>query len=179
MFPTANYYSGDSQCTVNRSCQSDNSSVTAYVGYLGPHMLTATQNTLNNSYHTTDLNVSYQSPPVTTGDFETDIIYQYGDLPGNAFGLNDCKSPVTGTSKCDRTQVTYDGDWICSVNCSNSFAQSVACHETGHAVGLLHGVNANPVLSNNDTSLHCLREPISGVHTMGTHNVDMVNWQYP
>jgi hypothetical protein len=55
----------------------------------------------------------------------------------------------------------------------------LACHETGHAVGLTHGIDAAPVESNTASELGCMETPDSGTRsTLGSHNRSEINSVY-
>jgi len=83
---------------------------------------------------------------------------------------------------CDQFYVEYHGDRICPGTYCDSvaFQRTLACHETGHTVGLLHGSNANPATTDTDTSFNCMRtNPMPANDTvMGTHNVGEVDDEY-
>jgi hypothetical protein len=52
----------------------------------------------------------------------------------------------------------------------------LACPESGHAVGLTHGEDASPAVSNTADSLHCMRRPDAEADRwLGQHNADQIN----
>lgn len=131
---------------------------------------TQVTNTLNNQFNPTDLNVSLESPAVYTGGSETDIIYQLNSgLPLGVSGYTWCDDPID-TAKCDQHYVQFYSDF---------WAQNITCHESGHAVGLVHGSEASPALSSTDPSLACMKTSDNfNSNGLGTHNVSQINGQY-
>ncbi len=171
MFKTANYNPDCRDGTIGDPfCQTDNDFLTVF----RQSSLTATgrsniASALNNEYVPTDLSVSYVSTPSYSGSAETDIIYQQRDnLPGTADGFAWCNDAVTST-KCDQHYNAFE---------SASPSVRLACHETGHAVGLTHGQQASPQLGNGDNSLGCMTTPVE-TSDLGAHNTNMINATYP
>jgi hypothetical protein len=124
---------------------------------------------LNNRFAPTDLNVEFVASHSYSGGAETDIIYQSrSDTPGGAAGWAGCDDAVSST-KCDQHYVT----WLTSTP-----SQGQACHETGHSVGLVHGSDNSPALSDNDSSLKCMALPIPN-NQLGTHNTTLIDNTYP
>lgn len=160
-------------CPVDRGvCQADGRDHYVYVGFLGPQFQAGVTATLNGSYNTTHLVVHYSNPP--TGD--TDVIYHYGDVPGPDDAVTRCLSPIDNF-RCNQFDVTFDANTLCP--CSADFIRAIACHETGHTVGLLHGDNAIPTVSNLTGSLMCMRKPVyDGDYPLGSHNADQIDSVY-
>ncbi len=125
---------------------------------------------LNNQFNPTDLNVSNENPPAYTGGSETDTIYQKNaSLPLGVSGATWCDDPIDST-KCDQHYVAFYNDF---------WAQNITCHESGHAVGLVHGPEASPQLSSTDPSLACMKTSDNyNSEGLGTHNVSQINGQY-
>jgi len=125
----------------------------------------------------------------------TDIIYKYNNaLPGDQFGKTICTIPVLGTKKCAQYTVEYNATAICYYFCytgpfvTQDVAESfyhIACYETGHTVGLMHGSEAAPPTNNWADDLGCLipleTNPAQS-HWLrpfgGFHNVNQVNAVY-
>ena len=172
MYFTLNYAPGCTDGSPGSGfCQTDNATLVVHRG--GNLTQTGKDNiawTLNNSWDTTDLNVSYDSTPVTSGSAETDIMYTVnpGVVPGTLDGITWCDDAVT-SEKCDQHYVAFD---------TATPYRALACHETGHSVGLTHGQQAFPQISNGDDSLACMTtNPIESMY-VGTHNVTQVNATY-
>jgi hypothetical protein len=176
MFPTGN--TSFSTCADSSPggpfCQTDNATLTVH----RQSSLSAASKdniawTLNNSWDTTDLNVSYDSTPAYSGTAETDIVYQRNDAAVEAGkdGIAWCNDAVS-TFRCDQHYVAFD---------LATAPRALACHETGHAVGLTHGNNANPTVDAQASSLECMRNPLtySGADNfVGAHNANWVNATY-
>lgn len=81
------------------------------------------------------------------------------------------------TERCDQHYVRFD---------NSTPAQKVVCHESGHAVGLTHGSDADSgyypdgSVDDADDSLACLQTPVSVFQTakIGPHNTSEVNGTY-
>lgn len=57
--------------------------------------------------------------------------------------------------------------------------RALACHETGHAVGLTHGNLASPITSNTNSDLGCMVTPLNtSLPNLGTSNVANINATY-
>lgn len=185
IMPTAGP-NGITSCKKGGVCQSDGGSLTVYRGNLGPAMGSATYMTLFGSYDTTNLAPVFEvSSPTESGPGETDIIFKYYSAPSSVYGRAECDDPSIGNDRCDSFYVYFNMDFLnAHVGASwyTTFTQALACHEIGHAVGLTHGFNANPVISNQNESLHCMRTDMyawgQDDPTLGTHNVDMINSVY-
>jgi hypothetical protein len=170
MFKTANYgpNCGDGNLG-DTFCQTDNATLTVFrEGSIGSTGRSNIASTLNNEYAPTDLSVSFPGSPSYSGSAETDIIYRQGTVPGTDTGIAWCNDAVSST-KCDQHYNQFD-----SANPSTG----LACHETGHAVGLTHGQNAAPQLSNGDNSLGCMTKPVE-TSDLGAHNTNSINATYP
>ncbi|SPL88239.1 unnamed protein product [[Actinomadura] parvosata subsp. kistnae] len=119
----------------------------------------------------TDLKVKFVKKLSTSGDHETDIVYESGDLPddvGGARGLVWCDDAISD-KKCDQHYARFK---------SRTPVQTTGCHETGHAVGLTHGAQAEPKVANRHSSLGCMRAPYTDGPYLGGHNVAMINKTY-
>lgn len=162
-------------------CLGDNASV----GYWFENEVTTTSRDAvtrsMDGLDTTDLNTAYDSTPVTSGSGETDVMYRQNpdDFPdgSNLVGIMWCDDRVnTAVYRCDQAYVNFNG----------SALWATACHETGHAVGLLHGFYHDPRVSNDASEANadspdakCMRTPIDRyLNTYGTVNVANINWEY-
>lgn len=167
--PTGNYAAA---CATSNFCQTDNTSFTYFSqASLNSTSKTQVTATLNNQFDPTDLNVSLESPAVYTGGSETDTIYQIDPnaMPVGVSGVTWCDDPID-SSKCDQHYVAFYSDF---------WAQNITCHESGHSVGLTHGAQASPALSNTDSSLACMKTADNyNSNGLGTHNVSQINGQY-
>jgi len=172
MYPTANAATpcSDGTITSGSLCETDNATLEVYrqasVGTIGKQQI---RTTLDSSYNATDLTVRYEDPPVYTGPAETDIIYRVRDVPGTAIGITFCNDAVTET-KCDQHYVTFQ----------RQPAVPIACHETGHAVGLLHPGDADPRVSEDgldQLSFRCMTN-LGFDPTLGPHNARQINATY-
>lgn len=60
---------------------------------------------------------------------------------------------------------------------SDTPSKSLTCHETGHAVGLTHGLNAFPSFSQIDYQLGSMKTPVNG-EALGLMNVLTIHNTY-
>ena len=185
IFPSPNYQGGDSGCDEGVFiCQADSSVHTVYINALGPKMQAATVFTLGLSYDTTDLSVIYHGNSAVTysGTLETDVIYENNNsLPSNVWGRTRCDDNSPGGGKCDQFYVSYHADKIdAEIPTNTTLQRAIACHETGHTVGLLHGANSSPAQAQTAVEFRCMRtSPLPAVESMGPHNIHQVNLIYP
>lgn len=153
-------------------CQTDDRTVTYH---FRPSMSAAdrsnTSDALLYSFHTTDLNVTRRDVPVTEGSSETDVIYQKeAFMPSGADGVTWCNDAVGG-HRCDQHYVRF--------RAGIAVSRGLACHETGHAVGLLHGSNGSPSLNDLASVLKCMGTPVlSTRYGLGSHNASQINGTY-
>ncbi|MCS7008071.1 MAG: hypothetical protein NZL88_11010, partial [Gaiellaceae bacterium] len=169
MRPTSTYSAPCARLTT--FCQTDNSTLTYFSeSSLNPTSKGTVTSVLVTQFDPTDLDVRWEAPPAYTGSAETDIIYQVNPsvLPPGVSGWTYCDDPISST-RCDQHYVVFGSDF---------WAQTVTCHETGHAVGLTHGEQAAPPLSNTDPSLACMVSAGSNVLGLGAHNRSEVNGAY-
>jgi hypothetical protein len=154
-------------------CQTDNASLTVYSQTsLSSASRSEISKVLAAQYSPTDLAVSVKTSGVYSGGSETDIIYQRSTtgMSSTQLGQTWCDDAVTST-KCDQEYIRY----VVQVN----LLPELVCHETGHAVGLTHGDDASPKVSNTNSSLGCMETPDSEDRTgLGSHNISEINATY-
>lgn len=170
--PTSNYTffcdkGGESSGTV---CRTDNSGWTFYrQGSLESSDKAVVWNILFDEFEPTDLNVTHDPTPSYSGGSETDLIYKESSVPGSNEGITWCNDP-SGTYKCDQHYVDIQ---------PGHYSEGLTCHESGHAVGLLHGDDASPSRSRTATILGCMRRPVpSGSGWLGKNQRDNINGFY-
>ncbi|MET8538635.1 hypothetical protein ABZV67_45025 [Streptomyces sp. NPDC005065] len=131
----------------------------------------AVTTTMGNEFSPTDLVIQLDSSPVFSGSGETDIIYQEGstNLSENVIGVTWCNDAVGDGIRCDQQYIRIRGN--------GTYDTSVACHETGHAVGLVHGDGANPRLGNEDSRLGCMIKD-GWNNDLGSNNTGNINKVY-
>lgn len=128
------------------------------------------RSSLTNNFGATQLTISEHS----TAQQHTDIVYQQGNMPiitgGVVLGITWCKV-ASNSTKCDKQYVRF-------LN-TITVAQKLACHETGHAVGLTHGNDAYPRWSTTDARLHCMVTPYNYADDLlGPMNIAEINATY-
>jgi hypothetical protein len=185
MVPTQNYNLVCYGTTLNdaRVCQTDNANLYWYADSADPGELEADdkdalRTMLANQYVPTDLAVNYDSSPVFSGSGETDLIYQEAEsalpLPSGILGVTWCNDDVDGELfQCDQTYVR-----IVSPDGYRRYHSSIACHETGHAVGLVHGDDAYPALDPGDLRLGCMVNEDQFPTNLGTDSTHLINLTY-
>jgi hypothetical protein len=160
---------------VSTSCLQDNYIVTVNVtGGLGPKMEAATRSTWDGSYNTTDLVRAY------TTVVSADIYYTNTDsLPVGVVGRTICLTAGSGPRRCLRARVLYDGGNIVAANLHNNptALKALACHETGHAIGLVHPQDAAGGYES--ANVGCMASPLNIEDSLvRTHNVEHINGHY-
>jgi hypothetical protein len=156
-------------------CQSDNATLTYYMhdasdSYpLESADRSMVNNVMTNQFGPTDLSISYDSTPSFSGTAETDVIYQEGTVPGSDNGMTWCNDDIGGW-KCDQQYVRIEG--------AGAYAPGLTCHETGHAVGLVHGIYAWQSTSNDSDALYCMQKPVPSTTPLGTINRESINDVY-
>jgi hypothetical protein len=177
--PTGNY---DHPCQTNAYvCQTDNATVYYYMDSVGEYELEPVdkdivRNMINQEYGTrTTLTIVYDNTPVFSGAGETDVVYQEGstNVPAGKDGATWCNDPVdTALYRCDQAYVQMRGGGV--------IKRGLSCHETGHAVGLVHGDQASPRIYTTDNeyqNLACQRNVAydpDGLSTIGINNINYV-----
>ena len=122
----------------------------------------------------TDLSFSQDSSWNITGPDRTDIVYWRSAMDSSFAAYTYCARGPTGTT-CDQIYVT--------ANTNTSFSEPLACHETGHAVGEVHGNQAwrvnNPSvpIDNWDPILGCLKQPVDQIYLSNTQ-INNIDWVY-
>jgi hypothetical protein len=163
-------------------CLTDNSHVYYYMDSSGEYELESRDRnivteTLRDEFSPTDLAIHYDSSPVFSGSGETDIIYQEGstNLDADIDGVTWCNDSGEGSGtyaawECDQQYIRMRGN--------DEITHGLACHETGHAVGLVHGSAAYPSISDGNNSLGCMTTPIE-TYDLGASNTESINDVYP
>ncbi|MCU0299009.1 MAG: hypothetical protein MUF33_10900 [Candidatus Nanopelagicales bacterium] len=156
-------------------CRTDNATLSYYMDSSGEFELESPDREhvtwiMANRYDPTDLSVSYDSSPTFSGSAETDVIYQEGIVTSGYIGATWCNdSSPSPIYECDQQYVRIRGNGV--------YDRPVVCHETGHAVGLLHGQNSSPVTSNSDPDLGCMTTPVS-TSLLGQNQINRINSMY-
>lgn len=164
-------------------CQTDSSGWYWYADSGDPGELEAddkasAQSVLSSQYNPTYLTVHYDSTPVFSGSGETDLILEEAEsakpLPSSVLGITWCNDAVNGDPQwdCDQTYVRIANPYY------RSFSGSVACHEMGHAVGLVHGNDASPVLDPGDARLGCMVNEDEFPGSLGAASAHLINTVY-
>lgn len=176
--PTINYDKSCLEGSVNGGgtvCLTDNSDVSYYMDNFDPFKLEAGDRQvvsamLSSEYAPTHLAILYDSSPTFSGTGETDIVYQEGDVPGSNEGITWCNdaSPIP-RYLCDQQMIRIE---------AGHYNPGLSCHETGHAVGLLHGADSVPSVSNMNPDLGCMQKPVSNNETLGGNQYLNINSVY-
>jgi hypothetical protein len=153
LVPTSNYSPTCNEGSAGSGpvCQTDNRNVYWYMDSNGQYELESpdrqdVHDAINDNYRPTDLDFTYDSSPVFSGDAETDVIYQEGAVDNGFVGYAWCDDAVGFFGHdCDQTYIRIEG--------AGEYTPGIACHETGHAVGLVHGENSAPRRDNQDSTL--------------------------
>lgn len=121
------------------------------------------------------LNVTWPANPKYTDDKETDLIAQQGtQMPPEDNGWTWCNDAVDNRLyRCDQHYAQFRYTEV---------SRRLACHEAGHAMGLVHGKYSDPPLSggSGDNRLGCMQDPIPTVNDgeLGTLERHNLNYEY-
>lgn len=185
--PTANYnpvcYSTTIGSPYSSVCLTDNRGTTWYADKVDPGELetddfNALQSMLESQFEPTVLTITYDSTPDFAGGSETDLVYQEAEaampLPSGAVGIMWCDDAVNSAIyDCDQAYMRIQSpDWF------RKFGSSVACHETGHGVGLVHGYDASPRLAPGDSRLGCMENADEFPSSLGASSRHLINGEY-
>lgn len=180
MFPTLDMNNppcdGQFAWSSGENCQTQNSLVTANVVTYTGGLSATTRDLIHawNEYHygPTDLTLI---PRTTQGNWEgvndyTDIIYEHNTDIYPYSGFTWCVFEVSSIA-CDTHYIAFY---------TSTPSANVICHETGHAVGLLHGVESTSPFWNDDTRLGCLVAPVAAGSSLilGGQNAGIINATY-
>jgi hypothetical protein len=116
--------------------------------------------TIEYSYQPTDMNWYYTTTGIHTSN---DIWYTVDPVADPYIGLTTCRA-LMDIDECEHWHVVYDEPWW--IDASDVSRRSLACHETGHTVGLKHG------------SYGCLEEGQTWNQYLGAHNTSHINSRY-
>lgn len=131
------------------------------------------------SYDYTDLAMIGQSSNTSL----TDVVYTMDDNLESigAWALYDCYDPVN-SSRCDWAQVYFDNSQMWSNRSNADLLRKVACHETGHSVGLVHGIDSSNSTggsaSNTAPWLGCMMRGWPAEVGLGSTNAAQINDYY-
>ncbi len=170
LVPTANY---DHYCSSDVVCKTDNASVYFYFDSGGTNALESDDKSkanyvIDNDYRPTDLSFHYDSTPTFSGSGETDWYVQEATVSGDANGMAICDDPETLSYECDQHHITVEP----------GSTYGLFCHEFGHAVGLTHGAEASPKVSQTDPVLGCMKTPVGTYDSLGSNQVTRINNNY-
>lgn len=172
MYKTANYGPDCHDGSIYETfCQTDNATLTWFEqSSVTDTGQTNIRSVLEGPFEDTVLSISRDSTPSYSGGAETDIIYQQGSLQSPFIGYTWCNDAVSDT-RCDQHYVRF-------LHATPS--TKLACHESGHAVGLTHGQDASPRVGNGDNSLYCMQTPIEEVTSaaLGDHQKSEITNTY-
>jgi hypothetical protein len=180
IYPTANWNHACVDGDMGLNCLTDGDLLRVFAeDSLAAVQIFEVHDVLDDEYEPTSLDVEWDADPQYTGDTETDIIYQVGEATtSELLGRTWCDDAVSGTDLCDQHYVRFDDD-------VDTIGRHTICHETGHAVGLTHGAEADPVQrSDNPSLMGCMSTAVdpgneAGTESLGNQNFDMIKAIYP
>lgn len=163
----------------NGICRTDNATVTYYLDSSGKFELESPDRVVvfdvMGRFAQTDLTTNYDSTPVFSGSGETDVIYQEGSdgLSSGAVGVTWCNDKQDGTTwLCDQQYIRIRGN--------GNYTGESAGHETGHAVGLVHGRESAPKKDMCASVMGIMRGPLDCFNSvsLGSNIIQNINDVY-
>lgn len=152
----------------------DNATHSFWYEALTPATVTALNWTRTNSYNPTDVNTVNED----LKDPLTDVIANDADYEGVTCGQTWISSisdvgllgyalctALSGT-KCQQFQLYFDNDFMGPATASQE--ATLACHEVGHSLGLMH----------TNTGANCMQSPGVGSPGLTTHDISHLNANY-
>lgn len=123
-------------CNATSGCRADNFEHTyCYGGSLaGDGFQTAAGYGMSNLVAQTKFTKTYMS----SCSSNTDVVFKRDDSI-NAYADTLCMAFVSGTNKCNRARVRFNGKLLNALGQPMVNKKSTACHEVGHTGGLAHG----------------------------------------
>jgi len=116
-------------------------------GSLNQSQVALINTVVEREYEPTDLSVGTE-PPQFEGTHQTDIIYGIrSDVPSVAEAVTWCDTTFD-QQRCDQHYVMF--------KTAQHVSEHNICHETGHAVGLVHGFEMSPQLDEASGKLGCM-----------------------
>lgn len=184
MYPTSNQQTECVSTVMGNGweCNQGNADVRIFVKTtISDEGLTNIVNVLGWEFEPTDLTFYWEGSPVYNApdalpsvEGETDIIYERQSfMPAGFQGMTWCQDahlPLGPINRfCDQNYVAFR---------SATPGTDIACHETGHAMGLTHGQQAAPAQSNLEPSFRCMRNFVAGDDFVGPYNQQQINSKY-
>jgi len=167
---------------VGSANESDNSTWAWYYHSITSEMKTALDWNESNNYEPTDLTVIIQTSSQYGGDTDINAYDQnyttfcrldWDNSTENIVGDTFCWDANNGifeNQKCNRHEIRFDTSDVLDSSWTTANRKSLACHELGHAVGLLH----------RDSSEHyCMEVGVFGAKEyLTSHDVAHINNNY-
>ena len=166
---------GNSGCSANAQ---DNSTMSWHrTAGLSTAMRTAVANAVNNQVNPTDVTVSAEQ---AAPDGNTDVVYYEANYAGNwcgfiwhptgsLIGYTYCRTTAGANGgTCQGFDIYFDSSW--EVGTTATLRNSIACHETGHSLGLTHpaaGIDQSTCMSG-----------LNSYQGYSTHEVGHINGFY-
>jgi hypothetical protein len=166
-------------------CYANNSN--HYFSYgLDPEWRAAQEATRTGSYETTDLNTFLSAHAGSNGVAISDVhVGKDPGLPSGIAGLYTCQE-YEGNFRCYHAHISYSPAFDEFLGDSADFKRHIACHETGHSLGLRHSDNLNGgnedsglTPEGNATRYVCMSDEDDLFPSgLGSHNVAHINGKY-
>jgi len=173
MYPSLNNPASCSSGTMSGgACRTDGSGVSYHFqqSARSTGMEDAVADTISISFNPTVLEFDYAAVGDYTAPYRTDVVYQVNSsgFTGGGVGVTWCIAALS-SEKCDQHYVRFR---------YASYDRNLACHETGHAVGLMHGDKASPAWQVDSEYLRCMK--LGGYQDpfLGVNNTCNINLEY-
>lgn len=173
----ANNFSGANGATgcapVNMA---DNGTHAFYYSSVTSSMVSATNWNRINNLNPTDVNTSVATTITSTTDvvvydsnYTTYCGFSWHGSGGSMIGLVTCVS-LNSASECEKHEMRYDTSW--TTGRSQAYLRALACHESGHTLGLEHRANST------SSDVGCMPSPLPTITQYTDHDVAHLNAAY-
>lgn len=106
----------------------------------------------------------------------TDVVWRLEPIAGDVIGQYRCLTNATGW-RCEHAHILFDPG--AAEDLADQWLRALACHETGHSIGLTHAPDGIPFYGPQSGVIRCMATPLLPDSYIGPHNVMHISANYP